>query len=58
MKRYKLNAPTHQATVTLHVIRRRFDVFQLKVAVRRDAARVRRRLAAELDALDRRERSA
>jgi hypothetical protein len=45
-----------QAAAALYVIRRRFDVFQFKVEVRRDAARVRRQLVAELNELDRRER--
>jgi hypothetical protein len=56
MRRRKLDAATSQATVALHLIRRRFDVFQFKVEVRRDAAWVRRRLDAELDALDKQER--
>jgi hypothetical protein len=51
----KPDATTDRAIVALHAIRRRFEVSQLKVEVQREAADAHRRLATELDSLDRRE---
>ncbi len=46
---------TYRVMMALHAIRHRFEVSQLKVEVKRDAADAHRRLASELDSLDRRE---
>jgi hypothetical protein len=51
----KPDATTDRAIVALHAIRRRFEVSQLRVEVQREAADAHRRLATELDSLDRRE---
>jgi hypothetical protein len=45
---------TYQVIVALHLIRRRLDVSQFKIELRRDAARLRRELRDELDKRDRR----
>ncbi len=45
-----------RARVALHVIRRRFEVFQFRLDTRRDAAEIRRQLDGELRDLDRQER--
>jgi hypothetical protein len=47
---------TYQVMVGLHLIRRRFDVSQFKVELRRDAADRRRQLRDELNELHKRER--
>lgn len=46
----------YRVMVALHVIRRRFDVSQFKVELRRDAADRRRQLRDELNELHKRER--
>jgi hypothetical protein len=46
---------TYRVMVALHRIRRGLQVSQFKLETRRDAADARRRLRAELDALDKRE---
>jgi hypothetical protein len=53
--RQKPDAATYQVIVALHSIRRRFEVSQLKVEAKRDAADAHRRLATDLDSLDKRE---
>lgn len=53
--RQKPDAATYQVIVALHSIRRRFEVSQLKVETKRDAADAHRRLATDLDSLDKRE---
>jgi len=52
----KLNEGAYRVAVGLYAIRRRFDVSQFKVELRRDAADRRRQLRYELDELDKRER--
>ncbi len=47
---------TYQVMVALHAVRRRFDVSQFKVELRRDAADRRRQLRDELNELDKQER--
>jgi hypothetical protein len=43
---------TYQVMVALHLIRRRLDVSQFKLELRRDAANLRREMRAELRRLD------
>jgi hypothetical protein len=54
-RRQKPDATTYRVIVALYAIRRRFEVSRLKVVMQREAAETERRLAAELDSLDRRE---
>lgn len=49
------DAGMYQLMVALHLFRRRFDVFQCKVELRRGAAALRRQLRDELSDLDKRE---
>lgn len=51
-----LSVADYRTMVELHAIRRRFDVAWFKLALKRDVADARRRLHAELDEIDRRER--
>jgi hypothetical protein len=55
-RKSKPDASAYHVMVALHVIRRRFDVFQFRVEARRDEAFARRRLGEELNELRRRER--
>jgi hypothetical protein len=55
-RRSKPDAATYHVMVALHVIRRRFDVFQFRVEARHDYAHTRCRLGEELNELRRRER--
>lgn len=54
--RSQSDAASYQVVVGLHMIRRRFDVFQFRVETRRDAAHVKRQLRDELRDLNKRER--
>jgi hypothetical protein len=57
-RRYRTpDRSTYQVVVALHIIRRRLDVSQFKVELRRDAANLRRQMQAELRRLDERENS-
>jgi hypothetical protein len=51
----RADGDTEQVIAALHRNRRRLQVAQFKVELRRDAAKARRRLGDELDALDKRE---
>jgi hypothetical protein len=51
----RLDANTYRVVISLHAIRRRLEVAQVRTEVRRDAAHVRRRLRDELRGLDQRE---
>jgi hypothetical protein len=51
-----VDSASYETMVELHGIRRRLEVAQFKTELRRDAARSRRELRAELGALGKRER--
>jgi hypothetical protein len=54
--RSKPNPRIYRVMIELHAIRRRFDVAQFKVEVKRNAAYLRRELRDELNELDKRGR--
>jgi hypothetical protein len=54
--RPKPNPRIYQVMVELHAIRRRFDLSQFRVEVKRDATHAWRELRNELNELDKRER--